>query len=112
MSETLSVGQQVKVMTQNETWDGSVVTIGRKWVTIRNRYGRSARFDVATRQSQGPSSQYLYTLDEWADRGRAIEAEKFLRGQGIRVELGSSWAGRRLELAQLISKYIEDKESS
>jgi hypothetical protein len=86
---------------------GAVVKIGRVWIEVQPEgwtTGRTLRFrlDNQTDGSQYPSSQRFYTLGQWAENQRQVAASEFLSDQGIRVEHGSLWRGREVELANLL----------
>lgn len=96
---------------------GTVVKVGRVWIEILPEgwpAGRTRRFrlDTQTDGSEIGTPARFYTLDQWAERERRVEADRFLREQGIRIETGSRWHGREVELASLLRKAVSTGEDS
>ncbi len=93
---------------------GEVVKVGRVWIEVQpdgSRPGHAYRFrlDTQTDGSQYASSSRFYTLDQWAERERQNDASKFLSDQGIRIDFGSAWRGREVELVNLIRSALEGR---
>lgn len=109
----VEIGQPV-IMTGNRPGGepGTVVKIGRVWIEVRPNgipgdWTYRFRLDDQTDGSGYTGRARFYTLDQWAKKLRHDEAATFLREQGIEVGFGSSWRGRKAELADIIRAHLE-----
>ena len=118
MSITVEVGQPVIMVEGNHsrhmtTRRGTVTKAARVWITVqpdddaREYAARRYRLDSQTDGSPYSYAPRFYTLEQWAERERRIEAEQFLSEQGVRIERASPWSGHVIELAELIRPHTK-----
>jgi hypothetical protein len=87
----------------------TVIKVAKVWITVRYEgkeesgaaWDRRFRLDDHTDGAEVAPSRF-YTLTQWAKREREVEADAFLKEQGITLEYASPWRKRRAELADLI----------
>lgn len=111
----VEIGQPVIIVGgyRSEGRGGTVAEVARVWIKIQpdgttGEWARQRfRLDDQTDGSRVGLPARFYTLDQWAEREREDEAATFLREQGIEVGFGSSWRGRKAELADLIRAHLE-----
>lgn len=93
--------------------EGMVTGAARVWLSITPQgLTRALRY---RRDTQTDGSNYGYpprfwTMDQWAERERGIDASAFLSGQGIRIEYGSVWTAVRL--AGVLKAALDKKEGT
>jgi hypothetical protein len=106
---TVELGQQVIMIEGSGKSQiekrGTVTKIGRVWIEVTRdgqTWTQRYRLDDQTDGSNYAARARFRTLDQWAEQKRQIEAERFLREQGIEVGYRSPWRERVVELAELI----------
>lgn len=78
-----------------------------------SRVGWNVRRD--TGKENGNRSMYgwhAYAVNQYEALQREGDAWTFLRDQGININSGSPWSGRKIELANLIRAYLETEVNS
>lgn len=90
-----------------------VTKVARVWITTGSGRGEQ-KFRLVTQMSGTGESfdSRFYTLEQWAERKRKINALAFLADQGIEIRWESPWHARRAELADIIRAALATADSS
>jgi hypothetical protein len=107
---TVELNDKVMVFTgygrRRDVRPGTVVKVARVWITVQDDEWtwKTTRFrldDQTDGTTNGVRDAFM-TMDQYADYQRTVEAEKFLREQGIDLRYDSPWHQHRAELADII----------
>lgn len=115
----LTVGQKVKVYDnvgrQVQVFDGTVVKVGRKLVTVQWAFGGFSPAETQFRMDEGTENdgyghRWFKTLDQAETDDRLTAAREVLRNARVSIERASPLTGPQIEeLAATVEHMLSEK---